>query len=65
MALMFTWRALVPAVVPIVALTLGVVFVNRLDPTIFGLPFLLFWVVAWVLLTPAFLWLVGRMERRW
>ncbi len=51
--------------VPILALTIAVPFVNRLDPTVFGLPFVLFWVVAWVFATPIFLWFVGRVEGRW
>ncbi len=58
-------RAALPALVPVIALSVAVPFVNRLEPTIFGLPFVLFWVIAWVLLTPLFLWLVGRLERRW
>jgi hypothetical protein len=51
--------------VPILALTIAVPFVNRLEPTVFGLPFVLFWVVAWVFATPVCLWLVGRIEGRW
>lgn len=58
-------RAALPALVPVIALSVAVPFVNRLEPMIFGLPFVLFWVIAWVLLTPVFLWLVGRLERRW
>ncbi len=52
------------AAIPIVALTLAVPLVNRVEPRFFGLPFLLSWIVMWVLLTPAFLWMVTRMERR-
>jgi hypothetical protein len=51
--------------VPIAALTVAIPLVNRVEPRIFGLPFLLCWIVAWVLLVPAFLWTIGRMERRW
>jgi hypothetical protein len=29
--------------------------VNRTEPVILGLPFLLFWIVTWVFLTPFFL----------
>ncbi len=50
---------------PIVALTFAVPLVNRVEPRFFGLPFLLSWIVMWVLLTPAFLWMVTRTERRW
>ena len=58
-------RAALVALVPVAALSVAVPFVNRVDPTIFGMPFVLFWIVAWVLATPAFLWLTGRVERRW
>jgi hypothetical protein len=51
------------AAIPFAALTVAVPFVNRIEPRIFGIPFLLSWIVAWVLLTPAFLWTVGRLGR--
>ncbi|MGA8533191.1 MAG: DUF3311 domain-containing protein [Candidatus Tumulicola sp.] len=53
------------AAIPIAALSIGVPLVNRIEPRIFGLPFVLAWIVAWVLLTPAFLWSIGRIERHW
>jgi hypothetical protein len=53
------------AAVPIAALTVAVPLVNRIEPRVAGLPFLLAWILAWVLLTPAFLWTIGRLERRW
>jgi Protein of unknown function (DUF3311) len=53
------------AAVPIAALTVAVPFVNRIEPRVLGLPFLLFWLTAWVVLTPVFLWSIGRVEKRW
>jgi hypothetical protein len=53
------------AAIPIAALSIAVPFVNRLEPRILGLPFLLFWIIAWVFMTPAFVWSIGRLERRW
>jgi hypothetical protein len=53
------------AAIPFAALTVAVPFVNRIEPRIAGLPFVMAWIVAWVFLTPAFLWTVGRVERRW
>ncbi|HZY99590.1 MAG TPA: DUF3311 domain-containing protein [Candidatus Baltobacteraceae bacterium] len=53
------------AAIPVAALTVAVPLVNRVDPRIFGLPFVLFWILAWVFLTPLFLLAVGRLERRW
>jgi Protein of unknown function (DUF3311) len=57
-------RALLAAI-PLAALSIAVPLVNRVEPRIFGLPFLLSWIVAWVVLTPGFLWTIGRLERRW
>jgi hypothetical protein len=51
--------------IPIAALTIAVPFVNRVEPRVLGLPFVLFWLTAWVVLTPVFLWGVGRVEKRW
>jgi hypothetical protein len=53
------------AAIPIAALTVAVPFVNRVEPRILGLPFVLFWLTAWVVLTPAFIWAVGRVEKHW
>jgi hypothetical protein len=53
------------AAIPATALTVAVPFVNHVEPRLFGMPLLLWWIVAWVLLTPAFLWTAGRLERHW
>jgi hypothetical protein len=55
--------AIICAIVPVLALTVGVVFANHLEPRILGLPFVLAWIVIWVLLTPAFMWAAYRSER--
>jgi hypothetical protein len=57
-------RALL-AGIPLTALSIAIPLVNRVEPRIFGIPFLLSWIVAWVLLTPAFLWTIGRLEGHW
>jgi len=51
--------------IPIVALTIAVPFVNRAEPRIFGLPLLLAWIAFWVIVTPAFVWGLGRVDHRW
>jgi len=56
-------RALL-AVVPALMLTFAVPLVNRIDARIFGLPFLLVWIVAWVTVTPLFLLAISRVEGR-
>ncbi len=48
-------RALLVALVPAVALVAGLPFANRIEPIVLGLPFLLAWILGWVLLTPLFL----------
>lgn len=53
------------AATPIAALSVAVPLVNHVEPRIFGLPFVLCWIMAWIFLAPAFLWAVGRLERRW
>jgi hypothetical protein len=59
----FRW-AIVLALVPVVALTLGIPFANRLEPRVCGLPFLLAWIVGWILLTPPIMAMVHRLDRR-
>jgi Protein of unknown function (DUF3311) len=51
------------AAIPALALTFGVALANRLEPRILGLPFVLAWIVLWVLLTPAAMWIAYRSER--
>jgi hypothetical protein len=55
---------IVLALVPVLALTLGIPFANRLEPRICGLPFLLAWIVGWILLTPPIMAVVHRLDRR-
>ena len=52
------------ALVPVVMLTVAIPFANRVEPRIFGLPFLLAWIVFWIFATPVFLGIVARLERR-
>ena len=55
---------LVLALVPASALTLGIPFANRLEPRVLGLPFLLAWIVGWILLTPPIMAAVHWLDRR-
>ena len=56
--------SIVLALIPVLALTLGIPFANRVEPRIAGLPFLLAYIVTWIVLTPAFLLAVYRSEGR-
>lgn len=52
------------AVTPPLMLTLAIPLVNRTEPRIAGLPFLLAWIVAWILLAPCCYWAIYKMEGR-
>lgn len=57
-------KALVCGAVPFLALAAALPFINRLRPTVLGLPFILFWILAWVALTPVFLFLADRFLKK-
>jgi hypothetical protein len=50
--------------VPFLTLVLALPFVNRLRPIVLGLPFILFWILLWILLTPVLLFAADRLEAR-
>lgn len=52
------------ALVPVLALTLGIPFANRVEPLVGGLPFLLAWIVGWIVLTPVCMAGVHWLDRR-
>ncbi len=56
--------SLAVAFVPALALVAGLPFVNRLEPIVLGLPFLLSWILGWVLATPLFLAAAYLLARR-
>jgi hypothetical protein len=56
--------ALLLGAVPFLTLVFALPFVNRVEPVILGFPFILFWIVGWVALTPVLLFLADRIERR-
>jgi hypothetical protein len=52
------------AAMPALALTLAVPLANRMEPTVGGAPFLLLWIVGWVVATPICLFGISKLERR-
>ena len=52
------------AALPAVAILVGVPLVNGVHRYVFGLPFLLFWIVCCVLLTSLVMAVVGALDRR-
>ncbi len=59
-----TKLALLCGSVPFLTLVVALPWVNRLEPFILGLPFLLFWILLWVAATPLALALGYYLEKR-
>ena len=52
------------AFLPMLGLLGGVWFANRVEPYVLGLPFLLFWIVMWVVAASAIMWGIWALDRR-
>lgn len=59
-----TRYALLLGALPFLTLVFALPLVNRIHPIILGLPFILFWILAWVVLTPFILFLAYQVERK-
>ncbi len=59
-----TRLALLLGAIPFITLVFALPLVNRIQPVVLGLPFLLFWILAWVMLTPLILFLAYMAEKR-
>ena len=57
--------ALMLGAIPFVMLVFALPLVNRIYPVIFGLPFILFWILVWVMLTPLILLVAYRLEKKY
>ena len=51
------------AVIPAIGLLAGIPFANRIEPYVLGLPFLLFWIVAWVVTTSVIMGIIWALDR--
>jgi hypothetical protein len=49
---------------PFFGILVGMFFANRVEPFVLGLPFAMFWVVLWVLLTSVIMAVVYALDRR-
>ncbi len=49
---------------PFLGILGGIFFANKAEPFVLGLPFALFWVTLWVVLTALIMALVYRLDRR-
>ncbi|ALL66596.1 membrane protein [Paraburkholderia caribensis MBA4] len=50
------------AVLPFIGILLGVPFVNRVEPLVLGMPFVLAWIVMWVVLSSIIMAIVYRLD---
>jgi hypothetical protein len=49
---------------PFIGVLVGIFFANHVEPYVLGLPFALFWVTLWVLLTAAIMAVVYHLDHR-
>jgi len=53
---------LLVALIPFTAMCFSVSLWDRIDPMLFGLPFNLFWLICWIMLSPVCMWAAYRVE---
>ncbi len=56
-------RSVAIAAIPVLALTAGIPLANHVEPLILGVPFFIAYQAFWVLMTPAFLYVVDRTRK--
>ena len=52
------------ALLPAVAILGAPWFANRIEPRILGMPFLLGWIVCWVVMASVVMAIIGALDRR-
>jgi hypothetical protein len=52
------------ATLPFFGILVGIFFANRTEPYVLGLPFALFWVTLWVVLTAGIMAVIYRLDHR-
>jgi Protein of unknown function (DUF3311) len=54
--------AILLGLVPFATMCFSVVLWDRIDPVVAGLPFNIFWLISWIVLTPLCMWGAYRIE---
>lgn len=54
--------AILLALIPFAAMCFSVALWDRIDPMLLGLPFNLFWLIIWIVLSPLCMWAVYKVE---
>jgi hypothetical protein len=54
--------ALLLGLIPFAAMCFSVPLWDRVDPMLLGIPFNLFWLISWIVLTPVCMWAAYQVE---
>jgi hypothetical protein len=49
-------------VLPFLGFFVGIFFANRVEPYILGLPFIMFWIAMWVVLTSVIMGIIYKLD---
>ena len=52
----------VMAALPFIGILIGVPFVNQVEPLVLGMPFVLAWIVIWIVLSAAIMGIIYRLD---
>lgn len=55
-------KSILLGLIPFAAVCFSVPLWDRIEPMMLGLPFNLFWLISWILVTPLFMWAAYRIE---
>jgi hypothetical protein len=58
-----SWGAILLGLIPFAAMCFSVALWDRVEPMLFGIPFNLFWLICWIVLTTLCMWAAYRLER--
>ncbi|MEB7771279.1 DUF3311 domain-containing protein [Kurthia gibsonii] len=49
-------------IIPFIGMAGCISFANRIEPYVLGLPFLLFWIVLWMILSSLILYIIYKVD---
>ncbi len=49
-------------VLPFLGFFVGIFFANRVEPYVLGLPFIMFWIAMWVVLTSVIMGIIYKLD---
>jgi hypothetical protein len=55
-------RAILLALIPFLAMCFSVPLWDRVDPMLLGIPFNLFWLISWIVVSTLCMWAAYRLE---